>query len=177
MNELSVTRTLVKSPPELWAELSDPESLARHLDGLGEITITRIEPERTVAWEGERARGTVALEPAGWGTRVTLAARRAGAEEESPPVDDAPAEDDPEEEPTAEDIPPAAPAALRAGPLARLLGRFRRPAPEPARPSAPPPVEAAPEIEPEPGDAGLVAVLWGALDALGSAHHRPFSRG
>ena len=43
-------RTLVKSPPELWAEISDPDSLARHLGAFGEIRITRLEPEATVAW-------------------------------------------------------------------------------------------------------------------------------
>jgi hypothetical protein len=66
-------RTLVKSPPELWAEISDAEALGRHLEPFGEIRITRAEPETTVAWEGTRARGTVELEPAGWGTKVTLA--------------------------------------------------------------------------------------------------------
>src|SRR3712207_8062279 len=69
-------RTLVKSPPELWAELSDPAALGRHLGEFGEIRITRLEPEDTVAWEGDRARGTVRLEPSGWGTRVTLTAER-----------------------------------------------------------------------------------------------------
>ena len=63
---------LVKSPPELWAEVSDPDALARHLGAFGEIRITRLEPEDTVAWEGDRARGTVHLEPSGWGTKVTL---------------------------------------------------------------------------------------------------------
>ena len=46
-----VQRTLVKSPPELWAELSDPDALARHLGELGEIRITRVEPEEKVEWE------------------------------------------------------------------------------------------------------------------------------
>ena len=40
-----VQRTLVKSPPELWAELSDPVSLARHLSALGEVRITHVELE------------------------------------------------------------------------------------------------------------------------------------
>jgi hypothetical protein len=71
-----VQRTLVKSPPELWAELSDPASLARHLGELGEIRITRVEPERTVEWEGEDISGTVLLKPSGWGTKVTLAVTR-----------------------------------------------------------------------------------------------------
>jgi hypothetical protein len=73
-------RTLVKSPPELWAELSDPASLARRLGEFGEIRILRLEPEKTVVWEGERASGTVELEPAGWGTRVRLTAATAGDE-------------------------------------------------------------------------------------------------
>src|SRR5689334_10212473 len=72
MTELQASRTLVKSPPELWAECSDAASLARHLDRFGEIRITRLDPETAVAWEGERARGTVRIEPAGWGTKVIL---------------------------------------------------------------------------------------------------------
>jgi len=75
MPEPRAQRTLVKSPPELWAEVSDLEALARHLGEFGEIRITRLEPETTVAWEGDRARGTVELEPSGWGTKVTLTAK------------------------------------------------------------------------------------------------------
>ncbi len=69
-------RTLVKSPPELWTELSDPESLARHLGELGEIKITRTEPENLVEWEAQGTTGTVELAPSGWGTRVTLTVLR-----------------------------------------------------------------------------------------------------
>jgi hypothetical protein len=68
------SRTLLKSPPELWAECSDAASLMRHLDQFGEIRITRLEPETAVAWEGETASGTVRFEPSGWGTRVILTA-------------------------------------------------------------------------------------------------------
>jgi hypothetical protein len=71
---MQVQRTLVKSPPELWAEVSDVESLTRHLAAFGEITITRVEPESAVAWEGEHASGTVELTASGWGTKVTLTA-------------------------------------------------------------------------------------------------------
>ncbi len=71
-----VQRTLVKSPPELWAELSDPSSLARHLGELGDIRITRAEPEKLVEWEAEDASGTVAIKASGWGTKVTLTANR-----------------------------------------------------------------------------------------------------
>src|SRR5689334_11493684 len=85
-------RTLVKSPPELWAELSDPAALARHLGELGEIRITRIEPERKVEWTAEDTRGTVQIQPSAWGTRVTLTATR----EPSPPPGSAPAGASPE---------------------------------------------------------------------------------
>ncbi len=71
-----VQRTLVKSPPELWAELSDPQALARHLGELGEIRITRAEPEKLVEWEAQEARGSVAIKASGWGTKVTLKASR-----------------------------------------------------------------------------------------------------
>jgi len=121
MSELKASRTLVKSGPELWAECSDAAALAKHLGAFGEIRITKLEPETAVAWEGAAARGTVRLEPSGWGTRVTM---------------------------TATSGPRAAP--------------------------------------PEPADAGLIGRLLGhlwppalasALDSLGSAHRRPFSRG
>lgn len=74
MDELHAQRRLVKSTPELWAEVSDEEALARHLEPFGQIRITRRDPERTVAWEGDRASGTVELDPTGWGTRVTVTA-------------------------------------------------------------------------------------------------------
>jgi hypothetical protein len=73
--EHQASRTLVKSPPELWAECSDAGSLARHLGEFGEIRITRLEPDTDVAWEGERASGTVRIESSAWGTRVTLTAQ------------------------------------------------------------------------------------------------------
>ena len=102
MQEPRAQRTLVKSPPELWAEVSDVEALARHLGEFGDIRITRLDPETTVAWEGDRACGTVALEPSGWGTKVTITAKL--AEETVAPE---PVASDPEPEPTA----PAAEAA------------------------------------------------------------------
>ncbi len=71
-----VQRTLVKSPPELWAEISDPESLARHLGEFGEIRITRVQPEQKVEWEADAARGTVVIKPSGWGTKVKLTVTR-----------------------------------------------------------------------------------------------------
>src|ERR671919_3251785 len=109
MPDLTAKRTLVKSPPELWSELSEVERLARHLGAFGEIKITKLEPEHTVAWEGERASGTVSIEPSGWGTKVTLTAQLGEAEvEEAPLGDEEPqVEDTPfaEEEPQVEDTP------------------------------------------------------------------------
>ena len=71
LNTMSVStevqRTLVKSPPELWAELSDPAALMRHLGELGEIRITSVEPETKVEWEAEDASGVVQLEAFGVG--------------------------------------------------------------------------------------------------------------
>ena len=71
-----VQRTLVKSPPELWAELSDPRALARHLGELGEIRIVRTDPESTVEWAAENTTGIVSIKPSGWGTKVTLSVTR-----------------------------------------------------------------------------------------------------
>jgi hypothetical protein len=154
---MEAKRTLVKSPPELWAELSDMSALARHLGEFGEIRITRTEPESVVEWEGDLASGSVRLEPSGWGTKVTLTAL---------PVmtDPTPLEPLPEPEPVAEPVPQ--------GFWARL---FRRPAPAPA---APPPAPVAADPGPLPAiDAATgEAVLGKALDTLGAAHHRPFSR-
>ncbi|MCW3063545.1 MAG: hypothetical protein JWN32_717 [Solirubrobacterales bacterium] len=186
MTEQTASRTLVKSPPELWAEVSDAGSLARHLGEFGEIRITRLEGESTVAWEGERASGTVELTPSGWGTRVTLTARNGGegpepqpeplAEPEPEPVAEAP---EPEPEPVGEPEPP------RRGLFARLMERWRAVAAEPepavAEPVAeetvaeeepPPRLTPAPEPDPE-----TLTALTSALDSLGAAHHRPFSRG
>jgi len=231
MTEHQSSRTLVKSAPELWAECSDAGSLARHLGSFGEIRITRLEPELTVAWEGTAASGTVRLEPSGWGTRVTLTVTgqttaatpepepaTAAVEPEPPPAAPAPAAQAPEPaadapEPAAEAPEPAAEAAEpevepevatpRVGILARLrlflrggstpaTGDDEAPAAhavtaeaveaaeavEPAEPAA---AESVEPIEPAklaatsagpPGELALVA----ALDSLGRAHHRPYSR-
>ena len=128
MQEPRAQRTLVKSPPELWAEVSDVEALARHLGEFGEIRITRLDPETTVAWEGDRACGTVALEPSGWGTKVTITAKL--AEEAAPEAAEPVAE--PEPEPPAPEPEPEAAAV------------------EPVAEAEPEPVAAAAEPEPEP---------------------------
>ena len=194
MSEPRAQRTLVKSPPELWAEISDAGTLARRLGEFGDIRITRLEPETTVVWEGDTARGTVELEPSGWGTKVTIAAEAVAIEvdvevevEVEYEVEPEPA---PEPEPVAEAPEPEPEPAPRRGLFARLLRRRVEAAPAPAP-------EPEPLVVPEPvapimatriekrvekrtealADERLESVLVGVLDDLGSAHHRPFSRG
>lgn len=94
-----VKRTLVKSPPELWSELSDPESLAQHLGGMEGIRITRAEPESAVEWEAAGASGSVRLSSSGFGTRVVLSLTRELPTPEPPSL---PAQPDPEHTPAAE---------------------------------------------------------------------------
>ena len=155
MPDLSVNRTLVKSPPELWNEVSEVESLAQHLGEFGEIAISRLYPEHTVAWEGEHARGTVELEESGWGTKVTLSADLTVVEAE----------------PTSAPEPEPEPEAVR---LPWYRRWFSSPAPEPE--------PEAVAVEPEQDPVTVVdpvratAVLEDTLDHLGAAHHRPFSR-
>jgi hypothetical protein len=70
MPTFEVSRTLVKSPPELWEELSG-DCLAQAIDG------ARVEPAEeagALRWEAEGARGTAHIESSGWGTKVTLTA-------------------------------------------------------------------------------------------------------
>ena len=168
---MEAKRTLVKSPPELWAELSDLPALARHLGEFGEIRITRTEPETVVEWEGDRASGTVLIEPSGWGTKVTLTGELAVPEE--PPAAEEPVAPEPPVEPVA-----AAPP--RPGRFARLLWWRRATAPPEPEPEPPPEPEPQPSVtEPEPpaiDEERAAAILSGVLDTLGAAHHRPFSR-
>ncbi len=150
MQEPRAQRTLVKSPPELWAEVSDVDALARHLGEFGEIRITRLEPETTVAWEGDRACGTVALEPSGWGTKVTLTAKLAEVPEPEAPEAElvAGAEAEPAAEPEAI-APEAEPVAgAEAEPAAEPEAIEPEPEPEPEaaepEPLAPEPAAAEP---------------------------------
>ena len=166
MAEIQAQRTLVKSPPELWAELSDRESLAEHLGEFGEIRITRTQPESTVAWEGERICGTVSIEASGWGTQVSLTARIDPPEPETPPSAAPPERVEhalevvgtdvvrieppppPEPEPAVAPEPPRVPEPppRRRGFFARLFPRI--PQPEPPAPPAPAPEPPAPPPEP-----------------------------
>jgi hypothetical protein len=171
MQEPRAQRTLVKSPPELWAELSDIDALARHLGEFGEIRITRLDPETTVAWEGDRACGTVALEPSGWGTKVTITATLAEevvaepvvvepepvAVEPEPEPEPVAVEPAPEPEAPAAEAPPA--EAPQVGFFARLFGRRRKvEAVVEVEPEAEPVAEVAVEPEPVASEPGPVAV-------------------
>ncbi len=147
---LQATRTLVKSPPELWAEVADPAALETHLKPFGTVCIEATEDERVVRWSAEHAAGTLELEPAGFGTRVRLRAEIAPISEPVP---------DPVRE-------PAAPAP-RSG-WRRLLRRSAT-ALVPTDPSQPQAIPALPDEQ-------VLTVLRETLEALGTAHHRPFSR-
>ncbi|HEY7890879.1 MAG TPA: hypothetical protein VIC05_01575 [Solirubrobacteraceae bacterium] len=85
MLSTEVKRTLVKSPPELWAELSDPARLEHHLGELGQIRITSTEPEKLIEWEADVASGKVQMKPSGWGTQVLLSVTRALPSDEPEP--------------------------------------------------------------------------------------------
>jgi hypothetical protein len=122
-----VQRTLVKSPPELWTELSSPESLARHLGEIGEIRVTKVEPETRVEWEADQLSGVVELKQSGWGTKVTLSLTHMA----------------PEPEPASEPVIEASVAEAVAKPRAETL----------APPHAPEQTDAEPDLttaEPEP---------------------------
>lgn len=200
MPQVQAQRRLVKSPPELWNELSDAEALARHLGEFGEIRITRVEPETKVVWEGEHANGSVEIESSGWGTKVILTADVEAPESEpesEPEPEPEPVPTESEEAPEPPRIAPMSVAAQRRGFLARFFTRddhidaaiaqARETIEEepPAEPEPTPEAEPEPDTAPEPTadpDAGQPAtaneqqILENVLDQLGQAHHRPFSR-
>jgi hypothetical protein len=205
MPVVEAKRTLVKSPPELWAELSDSVALARHLEDFGEIRIVRVEGEKLVEWEGDLAKGRVELDASGWGTKVTLTVETPDPEPESVAGDPEPEpvavqpepEPEPEQEPVAAQEPEP---ARRIGWWARLFAKRRKrpelaapaverePAPQPEavvvpEPETEPVVVAAaaseaeqPAEEPAQPELDPERILQDVLAALGSAHHRPFSR-
>jgi hypothetical protein len=198
-----VQRTLVKSPPELWSELSNPEALARHLGELGEIRITGVEPETKVEWEAEGASGVVHLKQSGWGTKVTLSLTREAPASDEPSEPEQIAEPEPvvEPDPEAEPEPeavvePEPELEPELGFFARLFRRRKarlvevdEPEPEFVALAAPEPIYPARPVEPAVDLAAELAsveaqmaeetteLLIGVLDRLGAAHHRPFSRG
>jgi hypothetical protein len=133
-----VQRTLVKSPPELWAELSDPEALGRHLGELDGVRITRTVPETLLEWEAEAASGAVQLKASGFGTRVVLSLTR--------DVSEPPAAAKPEPEAVVEEPEPE-PEPVAAEPEPESVAAEPKPEPAAAEPE-PEPVAAEPEPEP-----------------------------
>ena len=83
----SSDRTLVKSQPELWQALDQPERIQGWSSGLlgqaAEVSVTTRNPETKLAWEAsaaaEAASIEIVLEQDGWGTTVAISASREGA--------------------------------------------------------------------------------------------------
>jgi hypothetical protein len=150
-----VQRTLVKSPPELWAEISDPESLARHLGEFGEIRITRVEPEQRVEWQSANTSGSVVIKPSGWGTKVMLTVTRELAEQPSgasEPRAESASQTEPRAEPEAElevaaEAEPEPEAVLE---VAAEADAALEDEPEPEAEAEPRPEQHKPVTEPEP---------------------------
>ena len=82
----TIERTLVKSPPELWELVDDPELMARwssELFGAGDVDVVDREPGSRLAWQSNgSARIELELAEKGWGTNVQIrvegSANRAG---------------------------------------------------------------------------------------------------
>jgi hypothetical protein len=82
----TASRTLVKSPPELWELLDQPDRMQGLMCGLlgraTEVTVEEREPESLLRWEasddGAEAWIEVQLAEKGWGTNVKLKAENGG---------------------------------------------------------------------------------------------------
>jgi hypothetical protein len=82
----SASRTLVKSPPELWELLDQPDRMQGLMCALvgraTEVTVEQREPESLLRWEasddGAEAWIEVELAEKGWGTNVKLKAENGG---------------------------------------------------------------------------------------------------
>jgi len=67
MANVELERTLVKSPPEVWDELSSEPGLRRWL---GDVRVRTTDAPRRLEWDSDVAHGVIELEASGWGTRV-----------------------------------------------------------------------------------------------------------
>ena len=78
----SASRTLVKSPPELWELIDQPDRMQGLMCGLlgraTEVTVDQRKPESVLRWhaagDGDQAWIEVELAEKGWGTRVEVSA-------------------------------------------------------------------------------------------------------
>ena len=75
MAPVQVERTLVKSPPELWTEISTDEALGRWL---GDVTVQSAEAPGRLEWRRSDSTGVIELEASGWGTTVRAVAKAKG---------------------------------------------------------------------------------------------------
>ena len=81
----SASRTLVKSQPELWELIDQPDRMQGLMSGLlgraAEVTVSKREPESLLRWEAagneENAWIKVKLAEKGWGTHVEVSASKA----------------------------------------------------------------------------------------------------
>jgi hypothetical protein len=78
----SASRTLVKSPPEVWEMLDQPERMQGLMSALlghaADVNVSLRDPESRLVWEstgdGDRARIEVDMAEKGWGTHVEVKA-------------------------------------------------------------------------------------------------------
>jgi outer membrane biosynthesis protein TonB len=82
----TASRTLVKSPPEVWEQLDDPSRMQGLMCALlgraTEVAVDEREPESVLRWQavgGDEAWIAVELAEKGWGTNVSVSAE--GAQE------------------------------------------------------------------------------------------------
>ena len=81
----SASRTLVKSQPELWELIDQPDRMQGLMSGLlgraAEVTVSERDPESLLRWEAtgndENAWIKVKLAEKGWGTHVEVSASKA----------------------------------------------------------------------------------------------------
>lgn len=89
---ISTERTLVKSAPEVWPLISDPERARAWMGALGALggIVAEAEPEEAIVWRPEGdgdARLELSIAEKGWGTNVSISAEAAeGASVEVPEV-------------------------------------------------------------------------------------------
>jgi len=154
MQRSTARRRLFKPRPELSTQLT--EDVLDRLGADGEIRITRLNSEPTVAWEGDRVSGT-----------VELPTRRGGIPGPPPPTPD-PSPPSPGPSPG----PPAPGPDPTPGPG----GPNPSPAPGPPNPVPTPP---APQIVARPSIDGVhtVAILADMLDDLVVGRRRLNTRG
>lgn len=194
MPAFEVSRTLVKSSPEVWAELEKVERLAELL-GDGAITITRRQPETEIEWQGSAATGKIEIAASAWGTKVRLTAEAAAvAEPAVEPIGEPDLESDDAPAPETAEVTPPEPEgrssfwqrfkSLFAGVSNESLDDVAVEVSDEELESEPEPVSkpedtADPQSDddsraserPDDFEARLTAVL----DHLGSAHKRPFT--